>query len=85
MPIQKNVKKYKTEGPSLDLNKDRSGCRKTERTQENINLLQEKLIEDLRISAKKNTFNRITKVKLGKLEQIGNWDIFPKQMPIDLK
>ena len=47
---------------------DRSNGRRTERTQENINLLQEKLIEDSRISAGKNgsyisksTFNRINK------------------------
>ena len=51
-----------------DLNKDRSCRRRTERTQENINFLQEKLIKDLRISAinngldiSKSTFNRITK------------------------
>ena len=56
------------EGSSLYLNKDRSGRRRTERTQESINLLQEKLIEDPRISIKKNgldisksTLNRITK------------------------
>ena len=52
----------------MNLDKDRSGRRRTERTQENINLLQEKLIEDPRISARKNgldisksSFNRITK------------------------
>ena len=50
----KNVKKCKTEGLNLNLNKNRSGRMRTERTQENINLLQEKLIEDPRISAKKN-------------------------------
>ena len=62
--IWKNVIKYKTEGSSLNLNKDR---RRTERTQENITFFQEKLIEDPRISARKNglgisksTFNRIT-------------------------
>ena len=43
MTIWKNVKKYKTEGSSLNLNKDRSGRRRTERLKENINLLQEKL------------------------------------------
>ena len=54
-------------GLSLNLNKDHSGRRRTERTQENINLLQDKLIKDLRISARKNgldiksTLNRITK------------------------
>ena len=57
MTIWKNVEKYKTEESRLNLNKDRSGCRRTERTQENINLLQEKLIEDPRISTRKNGFD----------------------------
>ena len=68
MTFWKNVEKYKTETSSLDLNKYRSCRRRTERTQENINLLQEQVIEDPRISARKNgleisknTFNRITK------------------------
>ena len=54
MTIGKYVEKYKTERSSLNLNRDRSGNRITECTQENINLLQEKLIEDPRISARKN-------------------------------
>ena len=54
MTIWKDVKKYKTEGSSLYLNKDRSGSKETKRKQKNINLLQEKLIKDLRISARKN-------------------------------
>ena len=54
MIIWKNVKEQKTEGSSLNLNKDRSGRRRTERTQENIYLLQEKLIENQRKSARKN-------------------------------
>ena len=65
--IWKNVKTYETGGSSLNLNTDRKGHRRTERTQESINL-QEMLIEDQRISARKNgldiskrTFNRITK------------------------
>ena len=59
--------KYKTEGSSFNINKDRSGRRRTERTQENINLFQEKLIYYPRISAKngleisKSTINWITK------------------------
>ena len=68
MTIWKNVKKHKTEGSSLNQNKNRSGRRGTERRQENIDLLHEKLIEDPRMSARKNcldisksTFNRITK------------------------
>ena len=51
MTNQKNVKKYKTEGSGLSLDKDCLGCKRREHTQENINLPQEKLIEDLRISA----------------------------------
>ena len=69
MTISKSCqKKYKTEGSSSNLNKYRSGRRRTERTQENINLPQEQLIKDQRISARKNgldisekTFNPITK------------------------
>ena len=39
MTVWKNVEKYKTEGLALNLNIDRSCHRRTERTQENINLL----------------------------------------------
>ena len=58
MPIRKTVKEYKTEGSSINQSKGRSGRRRTERTQENINFHQEKLIEDSRISARKNDFER---------------------------
>ena len=58
--------KYENERSRLKLNKDRAVRRRTKRTQENINLLQEKLIENPRISARmidlnisKSTFNRI--------------------------
>ena len=71
MTIYKNVKKKKTEESSLNLSIDRSGRRRTERTQKNIDLLQESPIEDPRISARNNdlnisksTFNRITKSDL---------------------
>ena len=37
MTICKNVKKYNTEGSSLNLNKYRSGRGRTERTKENTN------------------------------------------------
>ena len=47
----------KAQDSSINLNKDRSGRRRTERTQENINFLQEKLIEDPRISARKNSLD----------------------------
>ena len=65
------MQKSENEGSSLNLNKDHSGRRRTERAQENINLLQGKLTDDLRISSRKNglnisksTFNRITKLDL---------------------
>ena len=52
----------------MNKNKDRSGHKRTERTQENIFLLQEKLIEDPGILARKNgldisksIFHQITK------------------------
>ena len=54
MTVWKDVKKYKTGGSSLNLNKYHSGRKRTERAQENINLLQEKLFEDQRVSARKN-------------------------------
>ena len=57
MTIKKYVKKYKTKGSSLNLNFDRSDRRRTKRTQEDLNLLQEKIIEDPRISAIKNSLD----------------------------
>ena len=61
-------KKYETDRYILILNKYLSGRRNTRRKHENINPLHEKLIEDQRISARKNsldisksTLNRITK------------------------
>ena len=61
-------KKYKAIGSSLNLNKDHSGPGRRERTQEKNSLLQEKLIDNQKISARingldisKSTFNRITK------------------------
>ena len=64
MIIWKNAKKYKTERSSLNLNKDRLCRRRTERKQENNHFLQENLIEDPRISARKNIQIRITKQDL---------------------
>ena len=58
--------KSTTDGLSLDSNKGRSDRRRTERTQENTNLLQEKLIEDPRISARKNGLD-ITKSKFNRI------------------
>ena len=57
-----------SEWSSLSSNKYNSCRRRTKHTQENINLLQEKLVQDPRISARKNgsyisknTLTRITK------------------------
>ena len=54
MTIWKMLKSTGLKDQVLSLNKDRSGRMRTERTQENINLLREKHIEDTRISARKN-------------------------------
>ena len=66
--IWTNVNKFKTEGKTSNLNRERSGCRRTERTRENINRVREKLIENPKISKRRNgldisksTFNRIVK------------------------
>ena len=66
MTIYKNVKKYKSEESSLNPNKHRLCHRRAKLTQENANLIKEKIIEDPRISARKNcyAFNRITKHEL---------------------
>ena len=53
MTISKYVKMSKSEVLSINQKKDRSGRRRTERTQEN-NPLQKTLIEDPRILATKN-------------------------------
>ena len=45
--IWKNVKKYRTERLSWNPNKCSTGRMRTDNTQDNMNLLQEKLIEDL--------------------------------------
>lgn len=66
--IWTNVNKFKNEGTTSNLNRERSGCRRTERTRENINRVREKLIENPKISTRRNgldisksTFNRIVK------------------------
>jgi hypothetical protein len=71
MTIWRNVSKYKTEGTSLNLNKGRSGRRRTGRSDENVRRVQEILTENPQISARKNglnisksTFNRIIKFDL---------------------
>ena len=66
--IWKKVRKFNNEGPTMNLNKNRSGRKKTARTRENINLELEHLLEDPKISARRNgldlskdTYQRIVK------------------------
>lgn len=64
--IWKNVKKYQQEGTSLNLNKGRSGRRKTARAEENIENVRTLLLQNTNVSVRKNglplsksSFNRI--------------------------
>jgi hypothetical protein len=68
--IQQNVRKYNLEGTSLNLNKGRSGRRRTERTDQNIQTVQG-LLGQQQITCRRNTlglskstFNRIVKSDL---------------------
>jgi transposase len=69
--IWRNVNKYKNEGTSLNLNKGRSGRKRTERSEENVEIVQQQLLENPGISCRRNgvdidksTFNRIVKLDL---------------------
>ncbi|KAF2347713.1 Protein of unknown function DUF4817 [Trinorchestia longiramus] len=69
--IWKNVRKYKTEGTSLNLNKGRSGRRSTERAPENVEIVHQALLANPEISSRKNglgksksTLKRIVKLEL---------------------
>ncbi|KAF2364536.1 Protein of unknown function DUF4817 [Trinorchestia longiramus] len=71
MIIWRNVTRYKTEGISLNLNKGRSGRKRTGRSEENVRIVQGALTENLQISARKSgldvtksTFNRIITLDL---------------------
>ncbi|KAF2346763.1 Protein of unknown function DUF4817 [Trinorchestia longiramus] len=71
LTIWKNVRKYKTEGTSLNLNKGRSGRKSTERAPENVEIVHQALLANPDISSRKNrlgksksTFNRIVKLEL---------------------
>ena len=44
--VYKNIQKYKENGTSLNLNKSRSGRRRSVRTAENIGLMRNALIEN---------------------------------------
>ncbi|KAF2366538.1 Protein of unknown function DUF4817 [Trinorchestia longiramus] len=69
--IWKNVRKYKTEGTSLNLNKGRSGRKSTERVPKNVEIVRQALLANPSISSRKNglgkskcIFNRIVKLEL---------------------
>ncbi|KAF2352603.1 Protein of unknown function DUF4817 [Trinorchestia longiramus] len=67
----RNVTRYRTEGTSLNLNKGRSGRKRTGRSEENLRIVQGALTENPQISARKSrldvtksTFNRIMTLDL---------------------
>ncbi|KAF2359564.1 Protein of unknown function DUF4817 [Trinorchestia longiramus] len=69
--IWKNVRKYKTEGTSLNLNKGRSARKRTERAPKNVEIVHQALFANSDIFSRKNglgksksTFNRIVKLEL---------------------
>ncbi|KAF2360355.1 Protein of unknown function DUF4817 [Trinorchestia longiramus] len=71
MTIWRNVTRYRTEGTSLNLNKGRSGRKRTTRSEEKVRIVQGALTENQKISAKKSgldvtksTFNRIITLDL---------------------
>ncbi|KAF2366106.1 Protein of unknown function DUF4817 [Trinorchestia longiramus] len=71
MTIWRNVTRYRTEGTSLNLNKGRSGRKRTGRSEENVRIVKGALTENLQISARKSgldvtksTFNRIITLDL---------------------
>ncbi|KAF2349753.1 Protein of unknown function DUF4817 [Trinorchestia longiramus] len=71
MTIWRKVTRYRTEGTSLNLNKVRSGRKRTGRSEENVRIVQGALTENPQISARKSglditksTFNRIITLDL---------------------
>ncbi|KAF2343228.1 Protein of unknown function DUF4817 [Trinorchestia longiramus] len=67
----RNVTRYRTKGTSLNLNKSRSGRKRTGRSEENVRKVQGALTENPQISARKNgldvtksTFYRIITLDL---------------------
>ncbi|KAF2365588.1 Protein of unknown function DUF4817 [Trinorchestia longiramus] len=71
MIIWRNVTRYKTEETSLDLNKGRSGRKRTRRSEENVRIVQGALTENPQVSARKSgldvtksIFNRIITLNL---------------------
>ncbi|KAF2346850.1 Protein of unknown function DUF4817 [Trinorchestia longiramus] len=71
MTIWRNVTRYRTEGTSLNLNKGRSGRKRTGQSEENVRIVQGALAGNQQISARKSgldvtksTFNRIITLDL---------------------
>ncbi|KAF2348566.1 Protein of unknown function DUF4817 [Trinorchestia longiramus] len=71
MTIWRNVTRYRTKGTSLNLNKSRSGLKKTGRSEENVRIVQGALTENPQICARKSgldvtksTFKRIITLDL---------------------
>ncbi|KAF2355747.1 Protein of unknown function DUF4817 [Trinorchestia longiramus] len=71
MTIWRNFTRYRTEGTSLNLNKGRSGRKRTGRSEEYVRIVQGELAENPQISARKSgsdvtksTFNRIITLDL---------------------
>ncbi|KAF2348382.1 hypothetical protein FHG87_020863 [Trinorchestia longiramus] len=69
--IWRNLTRYRTEGTSLNLNKGRSGRKRTGRSEENVRIVQGALTENPQISARKSgldvtksIFNRIITLDL---------------------
>ncbi|KAF2344754.1 Protein of unknown function DUF4817 [Trinorchestia longiramus] len=71
MTIWRNVTRYRTKGTRLNLNKGRSGLKRTGRSKKNVRIVQGALTENPQISARKSelnvtksTFNRIITLNL---------------------
>ncbi|KAF2345622.1 Protein of unknown function DUF4817 [Trinorchestia longiramus] len=71
MTIWRNFTRYRSEATSLNLNKGRSGRKRTGRSEENVRIVQGALTENPQISARKSgldvtksTFNRIITLDL---------------------
>ncbi|KAF2363805.1 Protein of unknown function DUF4817 [Trinorchestia longiramus] len=54
MTIWRNVTRYRTEGTHLNLNKGRSGRKRTGRSEENVRIFQGALTENPQISVRKS-------------------------------
>ncbi|KAF2365257.1 Protein of unknown function DUF4817 [Trinorchestia longiramus] len=66
MTIWRNVTKYRTEGTSLNLNKGRSGRKRTGRSDDNVRIVQGALTKNPQISARKSGLD-VTKFTLNRI------------------